>query len=300
MLGETADLKFGHAQHLGHFRHGAAGLKGRETANHRRMFQPVPRKNQVHHVVLPVVGEVDVDVRQLVQLHPLGVQKAPEIEIEPDRADAADAKTVADQRVSGAPPGDPLDAPPPAFLEQVPHAEEVFLVADRGDDGQFLLHLQADLLDTPGVAAVQPLLHQVPEEGAGRRTVRGSEHGELGSAQRQLKGAPPGQFQGMSQSGRMAAKERRHLGRRAKMVFAVQPFAGVLLPQQRARSNGLHDVPFPPVARDRIVGRQEGQGSKSPGTRSLGCLGVCDRRIETVAKNGGQPRIDAHGHQAIR
>src|SRR5881628_1187927 len=98
------------------------------------MFTPVLLEDEFYHVVLKVVGEINVDVRQLVQRHALLVEEAPEVKIKPDRADAADAKAVADQTVCRAPSRDPFNPASAALLQEVPCDEEVFLVSHVTDD----------------------------------------------------------------------------------------------------------------------------------------------------------------------
>ena len=142
-LGDAADLEFGDAQHLGHFGKGAAGLEGREAAHNGRPRRAVFLEDQINDIVFAVVREIHVDVRQLVERHAVFVEEAAEVEIEADGADAADAEAIAGERIGGAAARDPFDAAPAAFLQDVPHDEEVFLVADVGDDGQFLLKLRS-------------------------------------------------------------------------------------------------------------------------------------------------------------
>jgi hypothetical protein len=110
MIGEFPHFPFRHAQHFGHFRKGALGLESREAADHGAMFPAVFLENEFHHVVFEVVREINVNVGQFVQRHPLFVEKAAEIKIEANRANAADAQAIADQAVRRAPARDPLDA----------------------------------------------------------------------------------------------------------------------------------------------------------------------------------------------
>ena len=86
MLGELAHVTFSHAQHLRDFRESRAGLEGREASDHRAPFRPILGEDEPHHVVLPVMWEINIDVRQLVQRHPLRVEEAFEVKIEADRA----------------------------------------------------------------------------------------------------------------------------------------------------------------------------------------------------------------------
>ena len=140
-LGDAADLALGDAQHLGHFGKGAAGLEGGEAADDGGVRGAIFFEDQINDVVFAVVGEVHVNVGQFVQRHALFVEEAAEVEIETDGADAADAQAIAGERIGGAAAGDPFDAAPATFLEDVPDDEEVFLVADFSDDGELLLQL---------------------------------------------------------------------------------------------------------------------------------------------------------------
>ena len=155
-LGNAANLEFRDAQDLGHFGKGAAALEGREAAHHGRSLRAVLLEDQVNDVVFAVVRKINVNVGQLVQLHPLLVQETSKIKIKPDRADLADAQTIADQRVGGAATRDPVNPAPPALLQQVPNHQEIFLVTDLGNDGQLLFDLRADPLGPPGIAAGHP------------------------------------------------------------------------------------------------------------------------------------------------
>ena len=145
MFGEPAHLTFRHAQHLGHFRERAARLERRKPAHHRAMFRPVFFENQIHHVVLAVVREINVDVRQFVQRHAFLVQKPAEIEVEADRAHVRNAEAVADQAVRRAAARDPFDAAPAAVLQKIPGDQKIILVADLGDDRQFHFNLRPHL-----------------------------------------------------------------------------------------------------------------------------------------------------------
>src|ERR1039458_15359 len=143
MLGEPADFAFGHAQHLRHVREGAPALERREPADHRAMLALVFAKDQIHHVVFAVVGEIHINVGQFVQRHALLIQEAPEVEAKADGAYIGDAEAIAHERIRRAAAGDPLDAMRAALLKDVPHHEKVFFVADGGNDAQFLFNLRA-------------------------------------------------------------------------------------------------------------------------------------------------------------
>ena len=57
MVGEFLHFAFRHAQHFGHIRKRAPGLKGRKAAHTAQCSAAVFRKNQIHHVIFAVVRE---------------------------------------------------------------------------------------------------------------------------------------------------------------------------------------------------------------------------------------------------
>ena len=141
LLRHPSDLEFGNPQHLGNVGESRAPLIRVEPADRCRMARSVAIENQIHHLVTTVVREIDVNIRQLLQLHPLRIEEAPEIQLEAHRTDRADPETVANQRICRASPRNPLDPALAATLQQFPNNEEVFLVPHLGDDAQFFLHL---------------------------------------------------------------------------------------------------------------------------------------------------------------
>ena len=141
LLRHPSDLEFGNTQHLGDVSESRAPLIRVEPADHRRMVRTVAIKNQINHLVAPVVREIDVDIRQLLQLHPLRIEEAPEIQLEAHRTHRTDPEAVANQGICRASPRNPLDPALAATLQQFPHYEEVFLVTHLGDDAQFLFDL---------------------------------------------------------------------------------------------------------------------------------------------------------------
>jgi Bacterial DNA polymerase III alpha subunit finger domain/Bacterial DNA polymerase III alpha NTPase domain len=101
-------------------------------------------EDEVNHVVLPVDREIDVDVWQLVQHHPVKVEKPSEIKLEPDWANVGDADAITNKAICRAASRDPFDAAKLAIFEYVPHEQEVLLVAHFRDDAQFFLNLAED------------------------------------------------------------------------------------------------------------------------------------------------------------
>ncbi len=132
-LGHPADLVVGDPQHLPYFGKRTARFKCRKAADHRGICRTVLGEDKVDHVVLAVVRKIDVDVRQLVHLHPFTIEEAAEIQLETHGADIADAQAVANQRIGGTPTGNPVDAFASAILEQVPDREKIVLVTDLTD-----------------------------------------------------------------------------------------------------------------------------------------------------------------------
>ena len=110
MFREPPHLVFRHAEHLRHVSEGAPRLEGREPAHHGAVLAAVLLEDELHHVVFAVVGEINVDVGQLVESHPLLVEEAPEIEAEADRTHVGNPEAIADQRIRRAAARDPFDA----------------------------------------------------------------------------------------------------------------------------------------------------------------------------------------------
>ena len=137
--------------------------KVEKPPDHGAMFPAIFLEDQLHHVVFEVVRKINVNVRQLVQRHPLLVEKATEIKVEANRANAADAQAIANQAVRRAASRDPFDAAPPAFLQKIPGDEKIFLVTDFADDAQFLLTCGRMFAGAVAVALAQVLEHQPPQ-----------------------------------------------------------------------------------------------------------------------------------------
>ena len=142
-MGKSPDLALRHAEHLGHIGKCAARLKRREAADHGTMLATVFREDDVHDVIFAVVGKINVNVRQLVQRHPLLVEEAPEVETEADRTNIGNSEAITNERIRRTAARDPFNALLPAILQNVPDDQEIFLVADGRDDAQLLLDLRA-------------------------------------------------------------------------------------------------------------------------------------------------------------
>ena len=295
MLGEAADLMLGHPQHFRHVGDGAAGLIGAEAPDDCAVFAAMPGEEEVHHVVFAVVGKVDVDIGQFVERHPLGIEKTPEVEIEADGANVADAQAVADQAVGRAAPGNPGDALLPARLQEIPHEQEIFLVAHRADDGQLLVDLFGDWIGAAAVTLAQSLQHEPPQEFPRTRTIGRREGGKLRLAKGQLERAAFRDFQRVRQPLGMVPAGGCQLGRRTEMEPAAEAFFRVLLPQQSPRADGLHDVELQSVGGRRVMNCRASHGR-------LAAAGIARRHrlVETAGEQPGEPRVGADGNESIR
>ena len=170
VFGEPPGLVVGEAEDLGDFGEGGAGVERVEPAHRRDMSRRVLAEKHFDDFVFPVVREVHVDVRQLVQRHAVAVEKPLEIQLEPDRADIADPEAIADERVRRAAARDPLDPRAAAVLEQVPDGEEIFRVADLRDDRELGLELGAVV--GGGVAILQPGVREARKKFLRRAGIR--------------------------------------------------------------------------------------------------------------------------------
>src|ERR1700722_11639080 len=106
---------------------------------------------------LPVMGEIDVDIRKLVQHHAVAVEEPPEIQFKPDRANIGDAQAVTDKTIRRTAANDPLDPFRFAIFENSPRQEEIFLITNLRDDAQFLFNLGEYLLKHPRLWSVTAL-----------------------------------------------------------------------------------------------------------------------------------------------
>src|ERR1700722_2359590 len=190
------------------------------------------------------------------QRHALLVEKTPEIKIEPNRADAADAEAIADQAVGGAAARDPLQAARPAVLQKIPGNEKILLVTDLANDAQLLHHLRTTFLRGLSVTLLQTAEHQPAQELLGAGTVARREGGELRLAERKLELASLGNFERVPQPVGMFLTALRHGGGRAKVQSSAAPLFGMTLLQKRQRANALHDVISLPFRRRGVMNRR--------------------------------------------
>ena len=97
MLRQPPHVALRHSQYLGHLSKSTASPKRGKSTHHRPMNRPMTSQNQRHHVVLSIMRKIHINVRQLVQRHPLAVQKSPEIEVKPNRTHITNTQTITNQ-----------------------------------------------------------------------------------------------------------------------------------------------------------------------------------------------------------
>ena len=289
-LGEPADLEFGNAEDFGNFGKGAAGLEGGEPADHGGLFRAISFEDKIDDVVFAVVGEIDIDVGQFVERHALSIKEAAEVEVEADRADVTDFEAITGKRIGGAAAGDPVDAPAAAFLEDVPHDEEIFFVTDLSDDGQLLFQLRSETGMVFRVAALEPFHDQAAEVGGGRGAIRGGVRRELGFAQGEIEGAAVSDFEAVSKQFRMGREKPLHFGGWTEVVLAVEALFGMGLAEQGQGADALDDIVLPAVGREGVVGRERSDGGKTwsveRGAWSVGENGLVDWWINGLVGRG--------------
>ena len=173
VLGEPADLVFGDAEHLGDIAEGGAGLEGIEAADDGGVLGAVAVEKEPHDIVFAIMREVDVDIRQLLQRHAVAIEEALEVQLKADGADVADAKGIANQRISGTATRDPADTERGAFLQQMPDGEEILFIADFGDDAEFLAELWLVLFGFGSVAISQSSMSELVKHGGRCGTICG-------------------------------------------------------------------------------------------------------------------------------
>ncbi len=269
----------GDAQHLGDVRHRAARLERREPAHHRRVPRPVLGEDQPHHVVLAVVGKIHIDVRQLVQQHPVPVQKPAEIQVEPHRAHPANPQAIAHQRIGGAAARDPADPLAAARLEQIPHHQEIFLVPHLVDHRQLLLELRPHRRRARPVPRLSPGQHELAQEPARVHARRHGKRGKLNPPRPPVELALARDLVRLREQLRMFAKQRPQFPRRAQMLFPSQPLGRMLLAQQRARADALHHVVLPAIPR-RAIPHGQTRHQRHARRRPAQILGPRDLQIK--------------------
>ena len=230
------DLEFGNPQRFGDIGKSGTTLVRVESPDHGRMVRPVSGKNNIHHLVPSVMGKIKVNIRQLLQIHPFRIEKAPEVQFKPHRTHRADPKAITDQRIRRAAPRDPFNPALPAKLEQIPDDQKIFLIAHLADDAQFLFHL------TPysagrrrPVTLLHPLAGQTGQKLPRQRSIRRRKPRKLQSAGRQDKLAPFGHLLRIPHHPR----RRLHLPPPRKIP---QPLSPLHLPRQGQIPDTLHDL----------------------------------------------------------
>ena len=143
VFGKTPRFALGNAVDLGDVGHGGAALKGMYRPDHGHVFPAVALENMLDHLVPAVPRQVQVDVGELGELHPLAVQKSLEGEAEAERANVADAERVAHQAAGRAAARERPDIARRAPLHQVGENQEILRIADLFDDAQLALQTLA-------------------------------------------------------------------------------------------------------------------------------------------------------------
>ena len=210
----AAHLVFTDPHHLRDVRKRRAATKGVETPDNGGVLS-VFVEDEINHVILPVHREIDVDVRQLVQHHAVTIEKPPEIKLEPDWANVGDADAIANKAIRRASSRDPFDAAKLAIFEDVPHEQEILLVAHFRDDAQFFLDLAEDACrDRPGpaISAMRAFDGQTTQETPGRAAILGLVAWESQATQFEFEIALFGYFQRIASG----------LGIRAREVMAAR------------------------------------------------------------------------------
>src|SRR6266571_1676613 len=189
MFGEFSHFALRDAEHFRHFGEGAPGLERRKAAHDGAVPRAVFLEDQINHVILAVVREVDVDVGELIERHALLVEEPPEVKVEADRANVTDAKAVADQAVGGGAARDPVTTTALTLLENVPHDQEIFLVTNVANDRQLLFNLLQHLIGAIAIAFAQTPHYEPVKKRLWCRLVWWDERRELRLAEWKIKGA---------------------------------------------------------------------------------------------------------------
>ncbi len=129
------------------------------------------------HLVSPVLGEVDVDVRHLPPLH---VEKALEHQPVLQGVDLRHAQAVEDDGGCGRAADGHADAPAAGVLGEVVHHQDVVGEARLADHVQLVLQAVAGLL---GVVAVEPYQSLAAEVGQVLLGAGAGRHLRLGKVQ---------------------------------------------------------------------------------------------------------------------
>ena len=189
-LREAPDLILRNPQHLRHIPYRSPCPERRKSTHHRTMPRAIFFEQQINHVILPVMREIHIDIRQLLQRHPVLIQEPLEIQLKPDRTHPADPQTITNQRIRRTAPRDPIDPHLPAILQQIPHDQKIVLIPHLLNDRQLLLCLRLMPPRLQPVAPAQPLHHQLPQKHPPPAPVRRMPRRELRRPKRKRKLTP--------------------------------------------------------------------------------------------------------------
>ena len=146
--------------------HRAARPVADDDAGQRRAFAAVFPVQILDHLLAPLVLEVDIDVGRLVALT---ADETLEQHRAARRVDLGDMQAEADHRVGGRTAPLAEDALTAGKRHDVGHGQEVMLIAELIDQGQFMLDLRAPArIDASGPASVHAGQRQGPQMGGGR------------------------------------------------------------------------------------------------------------------------------------
>ena len=233
--GQPVDLRQVEAQRLADVADRALRPVRDERGGERRAVAAVLAVHVLHDLLAPLVLEVDVDVGRLV---PLAADEALEQHAHPRRVDLGDAERVADGRVGGRAAALAQDALRPRERDDVLDGEEVRLVIEFRDQGEFVLDQFADLgrRGALAVAAGEAGFDQRAQVRRGRRALR---HQLLGVFVAQLVEREAAARDDVERRvGELARVERGEPRARAQVALAVPEERVAALGQRRTQADG--------------------------------------------------------------
>ncbi len=146
VFGESSDLPFGDTENLGNIGDGGAFAVGIEPADDGGVIGAIEIEDEIDHLIFAVVGEVEIDIGEFVEGHSFAIEEALKVEFKADGADPGNFEAIADERISGASSGDPMDLALAAFLKDFPRGEEIRLISDFRYYLKFFLQLDFVLI----------------------------------------------------------------------------------------------------------------------------------------------------------
>ena len=146
VFGESSDLPFGDTENLGDIGDGGAFAVGIEPADDGGVIGAIEIEDENDHLIFTVVGEVEIDIGEFVEGHAFAIEEALKVEFKADWADSGNFEAIADERISGASSGDPIDLALAAFLKDLPSGEEIRFISDFRYYLKFFLQLDFVLI----------------------------------------------------------------------------------------------------------------------------------------------------------